>query len=176
METIWELEAPKKWTGVLNFSCPALLDSKRCGTLSKDSHAMPAYAKRSYNQHDFFSHSSHAIACFYFCLVFGQQQHDFCRERVEFIATAFGTATSSSTARSLLTTDKRTTSRLYVEYRAAEDESVSSSDMLSSGRTGNFHPRLDPLLPEPLSLYHMLHGVTKIHRSKNCSKRDGKTN
>ena len=114
METIWEREAPNKWIGVLNFSCPALLDSKRCGTLSKDSHAMPAYAKRSYNQHDFFSHSSHAIACFYFCLVFGQQQHDFCRERVEFIATAFGTATSNSTARSLLTTDKRTTSRLYV--------------------------------------------------------------
>ena len=60
-------------------------------------------------------------------------------------------------------------------YRAAEDESVSSSGMLSSGRTGNSHPRLDPLLPEPLSLYHMLHGVTKVHRPKICSKRDVKT-
>ena len=47
-------------------------------------------------------------------------------------------------------------------YRAAEDESVSSSGMLSSGRTGNFQTRLDPLLPEPLILYHKLHGVIKF--------------
>ena len=46
--------------------------------------------------------------------------------------------------------------------RAAEDESVSSSGMLSSGRTGNFQTRLDPLLPEPLILYHKLHGVIKF--------------
>ena len=47
-------------------------------------------------------------------------------------------------------------------HREDPGQCAFSNSSPCSGRTGNFQTRLDPLLPEPLILYHKLHGVIKF--------------